>query len=76
MSLERALAADSTYANAYNSLGNLHMTQGNFAATVTASVRAGRLGPENGEFQRNLEIARGLEVEKLPQCGIDVSTEV
>ena len=66
MSFERALAVDSTHANAYNSLGNLHMVQGDFVAAAMAFARAGRLEPDNGEFQRNLDIARGLKAEKAP----------
>ena len=66
VSFERALAADSTHANAYNSLGNLHMVQGDFSAAAMAFARAGRLDPDNGEFKRNLKIARGLKEEKAP----------
>ena len=37
-----------------------------FARAAWAFAWAGRLEPDNGEFQRNLDIARGLKAEKAP----------
>ena len=43
--LAQALAADSTHANAYNSLGNLHLMRRDFAAAAAAFANARALGP-------------------------------
>lgn len=57
----QALAADSTHANAHNSLGNLHLMRRDFAVAAAAFASAVRLAPDDWGFRENLDIARGLE---------------
>ncbi|MDE2815065.1 MAG: hypothetical protein OXM01_18715, partial [Gemmatimonadota bacterium] len=54
---------DSTHANAYNSLGNLHLMRRDFATAASAFASAVRLAPDDPGFRENLEIARGLEAD-------------
>ena len=47
----QALAADSTHANAYNSLGNLHLMRRDFAVAAAAFASAVRLAPDDPGFR-------------------------